>query len=272
MLAGRNPYTAVGPGLAFDWPWPLYYPVTALMLASPFAMLPLVWARLVFVFASGALLAYAVTRDGWYRLPMFAGGAYFMSVKLAQWSPLMTAAILLPELSWFAAAKPNVGVAVIVASPSLQQAVRTLLSCVMFVGASLLVQPGWIGDWRHAVASAQHFHPLLLHTGGFVLLLALARIRRPEARLLLALACVPQNTMVYEALPLALVAKTLRQSIALAFLSIFAAAIQLALVDIAGDYYTHTRWTALAMLALCYLPCLLLVLRRPADAPAAPFV
>ena len=105
-----------------------------------------------------------------------------------------------------------------------------------------------------------------------MLLLALTRYRRPDARLLLALACVPQNAMVYDALPLALLATTLRQSIALAFLSLGAAVIPFVLLDVVRDYDTQARLTALAMLALCYLPGLLLVLRRPATEAPRPFV
>src|SRR3954452_18367061 len=40
LLHGRDPYAAVGPGRAFDWPWPLYYPVPSLIASIPLAPLP----------------------------------------------------------------------------------------------------------------------------------------------------------------------------------------------------------------------------------------
>src|SRR5919107_5901674 len=39
LFAGRNPYAEIGPGLHFDWPAPLYYPLTAAVAVSPLAML-----------------------------------------------------------------------------------------------------------------------------------------------------------------------------------------------------------------------------------------
>src|SRR5215213_235924 len=37
LLSGRNPYVEIGPGLAFDWPAPLYYPLTAAVAVAPLA-------------------------------------------------------------------------------------------------------------------------------------------------------------------------------------------------------------------------------------------
>src|SRR5215218_702199 len=45
LLQGADPYAAVGPGKAVPWPWPLYYPVPALLPALPFTVLPLWLAR-----------------------------------------------------------------------------------------------------------------------------------------------------------------------------------------------------------------------------------
>src|SRR5436190_3839773 len=35
LLAGRNPYAEIGPGLPFDWPAPFYYPLTAAVAVTP---------------------------------------------------------------------------------------------------------------------------------------------------------------------------------------------------------------------------------------------
>ena len=55
--------------------------------------------------------------------------------------------------------------------------------------------------------------------GGPLILLALLRWRRPEARLLVALGCIPHTTMLYEALPLFLVARRWQEGVLLAALS-----------------------------------------------------
>jgi MFS family permease len=105
---------------------------------------------------------------------------------------------------------------------------------------------------------------------------ALLRWRRPEARLLVALACAPQTTVAYEALPLCLVPEKRSQAFLIAALSQLVFAAQryvgetltppgvtmpmdtfVAYVDITGDL----------MVALLYLPCLIMVLRRPNEGP-----
>jgi hypothetical protein len=54
--AYENPYEAVGPGRAFEWPWPLLYPLPAIILSSPLAMLPLRWADPIFLATGAAVL------------------------------------------------------------------------------------------------------------------------------------------------------------------------------------------------------------------------
>jgi len=49
LLAHRNPYEDVGPGRAFDWPYPLLYPLTAVLTLVPIAPLPLRWVDPLFV-------------------------------------------------------------------------------------------------------------------------------------------------------------------------------------------------------------------------------
>ena len=76
----------------------------------------------------------------------------------------------------------------------------------LLVGLCFLVWPGWVPEWLASVARTPH-KSHLLRPGGFLLLLALLRWRRPEARLLAVLSLMPQTTALYEALPLALAAE-----------------------------------------------------------------
>src|SRR5688500_17185361 len=111
MLEGGSPYELVGPGLECRWPWPLVYPGTAFVAAVPVVWLPRLPAILTFVFASSTLLAWSVTRRGWFRLPMFGSAVFIVAAGAAQWSPLFTAAMGIPLLGFFYAAKPTIGLA-----------------------------------------------------------------------------------------------------------------------------------------------------------------
>jgi hypothetical protein len=98
---------------------------------------------------------------------------------------------------------------------------------------------------------------------GFILLLAAIRWRLPEGRLLLAMACIPQSTLPYELVPLALIPGNRREmAIYLAGSGIVA----VAATRLSGD--PMSAWTALGWpLTFCagYLPMLYLVVRRPTD-------
>jgi hypothetical protein len=104
-------------------------------------------------------------------------------------------------------------------------------------------------------------------TGGPLLLLALTRWRRREARLLLVLACVPQTLMFYDQLPLWLIPRTRLQSATLGLLSLTG----LILANMALPRNpTHaqvavTYWPM--VFATCYLPALAMVMREPNTGP-----
>jgi hypothetical protein len=109
-------------------------------------------------------------------------------------------------------------------------------------------------------SSPYHFSPLRTPLG-FLLLLALARWRRPEARLLVVLGVIPQSPFVYEALPLFLVPRTRFQTYALVIGS-----------DLALGVYALTRGmetdrfyflNGIAVVVGMYLPALWMVWRRP---------
>jgi hypothetical protein len=99
--------------------------------------------------------------------------------------------------------------------------------------------------------------------GGPVLLLALLRWRRPEARLLLALAIVPQSILFYDQLLLWLVPATMRQSILLSLLSILALILGERGFPAGAGHAGVTAAYAPMIMALLFLPCLIMVLRRP---------
>jgi hypothetical protein len=96
--------------------------------------------------------------------------------------------------------------------------------------------------------------------GGALVLLALLRWRRPEARLLAAMACIPLTASWYEALPLLLIGQTKRECQVLSLLS--SAGYATAGLFLAHDEFVEVRYVRSLMLAFCFFPALVTVLRR----------
>jgi hypothetical protein len=188
---------------------------------------------------------------------------------MSQWSAGLTAAALIPPLGFLLSCKPTIGAALWLAYPS----AAAFISGLAFLILSLAIAPSWPWGWLATLNEVPHVTPPLAYAGGPLLLLALLRWRRPEARLLAALACTPQTLMFYETLPLFLVPRTNLQGLTLALGSWVALVASYAFsavqVDPVARYLEERavmgRWIVWAM----YLPCLVMILRRPnlAEAP-----
>src|SRR4051794_18352622 len=61
LLAGHDPYAAVA---ASSFPWPLFYPLPAVLLFLPFACLPIEAARVAWAMVQGLLLGLGARRHG----------------------------------------------------------------------------------------------------------------------------------------------------------------------------------------------------------------
>ena len=90
-----------------------------------------------------------------------------------------------------------------------------LLAAVGFTVVTLVLWPWWPREWLAQLSTVTHMSAPVTRWGGPLLLLAALRWRRPEARLLLGLSCIPQTPVVYEAVPLFLLVTTLREGVAL---------------------------------------------------------
>lgn len=259
LLAGGNPYHMT-PETA-SWPLEnfLFYPLPTLLFTVPLARLSLLVAGAIFMGLSGGLLAWLVSRDGLWRLWMFGTASYFMACKLGQWSPLVTVAVFLPTAGFLAAMKPNLGLAILAYRPSW----RAVVSCAVVGLVSFAVLPSWLVDWHANLASLSTIvsHPApIATTGGPILLLALLRWRRPEARLLLAMACVPQLMFWADQLPLFLIPRTKREMMAMVAwgaLAFFVWYIWFA------PYPEYVMARDPFVMCAIYLPGLVMVLRRP---------
>lgn len=252
LLAGLDPYAAVpAGGFAFE----LYYPLTAVLLAVPFATMPDAVARVSWAAVTGAVFALGVRGSAQVAA---LSATFLVCLVLGQFAPAMMAAAAVPWLGFLWVAKPSMGLALFAAYPSRQAAI----SGAAFVALSLAVLPDWPIRWLEALGSLPQQAPVVM-PGGAILLLGFLRWRDPAGRLIGTLSLVPHGA--YDAVVLFLACKTLRQGLVLAVLS-WAGAF------VSGWLWPHTpaggmphagRW--LVALISLYLPALWLVLRRPSS-------
>ena len=265
LLHGDDPFKMIGPDRPVVHQFYLIYPLTSAVVAMPFTWLPPRIADDLFVGLGAALLAWALTRQTLRNPQLLVFASFLMpaAAQTVQWSPYLTAATMIPWLGVLYACKPSVGLAYLIAYPSrIGLAAASALTLV-----TLTIWPWWPGEWLAELGTVTHMSAPVMRPGGVLLLLALLRWRRPEARLLAALACIPQTPVLYEALPLFLIVSTLKEGIAMAILTVIAARVTIAL----GIGLEYDAWMTLSgrlMLWLVYLPFLALVLRRPNVWPA----
>jgi hypothetical protein len=215
LLNGLDPYEAIQPSGPPPYDWPFMYPLTAALVAVPFAVLPMQLAGVLFVTLSVAAFVYVMTKGGMGRCWALLSVPFCLSVVLAQWGPLMIAGAMNPLLGWSLAAKPTIGLALFAYRPGW----RTALAALALVLLAFIVQPDWLTDWVR-VARTLDGHPVpATNVIGAGAVLSLLRWRRPEARLVGVMALMPQNLYFYDQLPLLLVARTGREAFALTLTS-----------------------------------------------------
>ncbi len=258
LREGRPPYLEVGPGLRFDWPFRLIYPLPALVVGLPFSMLPLRVADPLFVSFGAGLLTWALTRKSLEnpQLLVLLSLPFLDAIQASQWSPLLVGAVLTPFAGGLLVCKPTIGAALWAGSPSRSGVVLATI----LVGLSFAIRPAWPWEWASALQTATHSTVPLAVPGGWLILLALLRWRRPESRLLVALSCVPQMVAGYEAVPLFLVARSWLEAAVILVLTSATYLIQWSHSYPTYDAYAHAG--ASWMVWLVYLPCTVLVLTR----------
>jgi len=269
LLQGRNPYELIGPGREFPWPFPLVFPLPAVVAAVPFAGLSLEAARVLFATLGAAAFGWAVTKRSLVPALLCLSIPFLAAVRLGQWSTLLAAAMLIPWLGVTIAAKPSIGLSVLAAAETSRRLVILVASALALVVVSFIVRPGWTADWATAVASVPNYRPYVLRPGGVLLLLALARWRRPEARVLVAIACLPSTPGAYDAL-IALAAlfafidhPPRRTVLLLALLSDATLPVTTATPGVHASFTEYLRDLSTVNLACIYLPALIVILRRP---------
>lgn len=255
LMHRDDPYRAVAAGFL----WPFYYPLPAALIGLPFALAPKLWAAAVWTAVGFGLLAFSLTEKAWWPLVGLLSYPALDAARLAQWSPILTAMALLPALSWLAVGKPSTGGGVALAYLPKTLRWTSVAMGLVLIAVAFLIDPPWFEDWRTALATAHHLVPMVARPGGFVLLLALFRWRRPEARLLAALALVPQTAYPYEALPMILALRARWEALVWAFATLVGAWF---LHQNASSFTAMVANNAPMILASSYIPVLVMVLRR----------
>jgi hypothetical protein len=137
----------------------------------------------------------------------------------------------------------------------------------ILIACSFAVFPGWLGYWIENARNAPMSRLSWLRPGGPLLLVALVRWRRPEARLLVALACTPLTPTFYDPVLLYLVTRSFREALTLTVCTF----VLFFIVAFNSPLPTAAAWgdlVATASIWVIYLPCLVMVLLRPNEAPA----
>lgn len=209
LLDFEDPYQRVAAG---QFPWPLYYPVPALLLGIPFAPFPLHLARVFFGATTAGFCAYAIFRWRPYAWPLLCTGPFMHALQRGQWSPLLVASVFLPSLSVVLAAKPTIGSGIFAYRPNRV----AVVACVTMAVLAMLWVPNWPWRWLESRDGAYHLVIPALLPGGWILLASLLRWKRPEGRLLSVLSVVPQTFSMYELVSLGLIPRGLREALSLA--------------------------------------------------------
>lgn len=262
MLDGLSPYKVINATPYYPYNSGYYYLLPTAVVAIPFALLAPHIALATWAGLSLGLLGFALTRDGYWRLPILASLPALWTVFSGQVACFTTAVILLPALWWLWPFKYTLGAA----GAAYQLSMRYVAAGAALVALSILIWPWWPRDWVAELSDriGVFYHVPLSVPGGVLLLLVLLRWRRPEARLVAVMACVPQTMLFYDQLPLALAANSFRQ------------ALWFSLASYAAPFVSNTIYGSTpidprplvarnspVIVACYYLPVVLLVLLRP---------
>jgi hypothetical protein len=269
LFAGRNPYAEIGPGLSFEWAQYFYYPINAPLAIAPLAIFPRSVATILFAALASGAFVWAATRRSLAPAVVITSASAAFAAEAVQWSPLFGAAFGVPWLGIFLSAKPTIGLAVFLARPTRWAVIGTIVLTMI----GLILLPTWPSDWiaavRHtslATPGGTTFLAPIVTPGGALAVLLLLRWRRPEARLVLALACVPQTPLLYETVPLFLVPQTIVQGGVLWLGSWLVALLQALGTPFPSELARYLA-SERAIGWLLYLPCIVMILRRPNVGP-----
>lgn len=258
VLNGINPYYQNPTNGIYPYETPFLYPLPTAIFGIPFTLFTPYMAGVIFFGLSSALLAYAIIRDDWQKLPVFFSIPFLYGAVCAQWTPLLMAAALLPDrFRILAFLKPSTGLISFIYRPSK----RALIAFSVISALTLVIFPTWLWDWFDAIMRNNgQYGSIFLAPFGFLMLLSALSIKTPEGRTLLAASIIPRHVLWYDGPMLWLVARNFYQSSLLTILSWVAWFIWIGVNANQTDPYIQLddawRWQVLFL----YLPALIMVL------------
>lgn len=211
-----------------------------------------------------ACLAWVLMRHGHGPLIGLLSASVMSVMDSVQWSPLFAAATVITPLGVVFAAKPTIGLAMFAARPSRWALVSGIAATVI----AFFIQPQWAGEWRLALTNRVGISAFVLQPGGAIALLCLLRWRRPEARMLAVLVCVPMTPVLYECVPLLLIPRRWWEAMLLVVGSYVVALwmVRHPLTDLSS--YARSMTSSAHVIALTLIPlATVLVLMRPNEGP-----
>lgn len=244
----------------------LFYPLPAAFVALPVAWIPVRLAGAVFVGLGCGLLAFAVTKRETWRALLFVTAPAYQVAWSVQWTPLLMASALWPVALGLVVTKPNLALPLLAYQTSRRAIAYAVIGGALLLAVSLIVRPVWPWRWyetlHNAPVASQYRIPILTRWGP-VLALAALRWRTREGRLVLAMACAPQNFFYYDQFPLFLAARSRKELLAMACVSWLVFLVPFVHPFNAKDAAElSVRFIPLMMLG-AYLPALAIVLCRP---------
>jgi hypothetical protein len=249
LLAGTDPYAH--PFGADSVP----YPLPAALVALPFSLLPDPLSTGVFIGVSSGLLAWFVLGSGKpWRLALFVSWPFVYCVLYGQWTALLACLWFAPVFMPLVLIKPQTALPmVLTAKPDR----RGIILTAVLLGLSLIVYPRWPWVWLGQISGYQGIlPPLFVLPLGPALLLVLLRWGDRRAWLVALMALMPQR-VVYDQLPLMLVASTWRE---LVFL-VAASWLTLPALLYFGGWKSLAGGWQVWIIATLYIPALVVVLR-----------
>ena len=260
LVAGEDPYVEIQPSGEYPFQTYFRYPLTVAFIALPFAWLDPYVAGALFFGLSAALLAFAISAEGWKRMPIFLSAPFWLAGSVIQWSPLIVAAVLIPSLQWLVACKPNIGMASFLANPTK----RGFAGLVIFLSISIAVRPAWPLKWiltilHNPLDPNPYLPPLFVLPLGPLLLLSARFLSDRKARLILAMSLVPQHLFFYDQLPLWLIPGCFKSGLAYSGLS-WIAFLLWRFTSVDGASGAIRAMPGQHVMALIFLPALVMVL------------
>ena len=210
LWAGRDPYDY--PVLPDSVP----YPLPAGLVAMPYAVFEDEVASGVFMGLSSSILAWCMLgKKKTWPLLVFLSWPFAYAVLFSQWTPIIMCIWYLPILLPLILVKPHIAFPLVVTGKFSKGG---LILAFLLGIISLVIQPDWPLAWFEKTGTYKGLPLLLSLPLGPVILLAILKYRDKRAWLMILLALMPQRVL-YDQLPLLLIATNEFELIFLVFLS-----------------------------------------------------